>query len=202
MLCKLSGTLERFVTLYTDKDPSSAGLLLVKLQLSEVAEVFAAARTTVGFLVAVDELVTHQAGRHSKCHTAFCALVRPHATVDGFMLCQIRGFGETFGADGADIWTHAFVDFLVLCHTTGKGKCFSTVGTGERPLPQVLTLVTLQGQGLIEGLTTVGTWERLVVGVHVSLMLSQVRGPDEILAAGVTDVGLFTSVCADMLAVI
>ena len=188
MLCKLCGTLERFVTLHTDKDPPSTGLFLVKLQLSEMAEVFAATCATVGFLFAVDKLVTNQAGRHCKCHTALSTLERPHSTVNGFMFGQVRGFSEAFGTHGADIWTHSLVDFLVLGHTTGEGKCFSTVRTGERPFPQVLTLVTLQGQGFIEGLAAVCTWERLVIDVHVSLMLPEVRGADEILATSVTRV--------------
>lgn len=62
--------------------------------------------------------------------------------------------------------------------------------------------MALQGEGFVEGLATVRAWEGLVIGVHVSFMLPQVRGANEILATSVTDIGLFTSVCADMLAVI
>lgn len=66
----------------------------------------------------------------------------------------------------------------------------------------MLALVAFQGERLVEGLATVRTWERLVVGVHVPLMLPQVGGADEILAACFTDVGLLAGVCADVLAVI
>ncbi len=59
MLRKLCGTLERFVTLHTDKDPASTGLLLVKLQRFEVAEVFVADCAAVGFLFVVDVLVAN-----------------------------------------------------------------------------------------------------------------------------------------------
>jgi len=61
VLRKLCGTLKRLVTLYADKDPPSTGLLLVKLQLCNVAEVFAADRAAVGLLFIVYELVTNQA---------------------------------------------------------------------------------------------------------------------------------------------
>jgi len=118
------------------------------------------------------------------------------------MLGQVGGFCETLGAHGTDIWTYSSVDFLMLRQAAGQCECFPTVGAGEGPLSQVFTLMTLQGEGFIEGLTTVRAGERLVVGVHVPLMLPQVRGADEILAASVTDVGLLTSVCANMFAVV
>lgn len=86
MLCKLCGTLERFVTLYTDKDPAGTGLLLVELQLREVAEVLATARAAVRLLVVVNELVTNQTGGHGERHAALSALMRPHSTVNGFVL--------------------------------------------------------------------------------------------------------------------
>lgn len=62
--------------------------------------------------------------------------------------------------------------------------------------------MALQGQGFIKSLATVCAGEGLVVGVHVPLVLPQVRGANEILATSVADVGLLPSVCADMLAVI
>lgn len=202
MLCKLGGTQKRPVTLHTDKDPPSAGLLLVQRQLCHVAEVLAAARAAVGFLVVVDELVPNQTGGHGERHATLRTLMRPHAAVNGLMLCQVGRFREALGTDGADVWTHSHVDFLVFGHATGQGECFPTVRTGERSFSQVLPLVALQGKGLVEGLPTVCAWEGLVVGVHVSLMLSQVRGAYEILSTGVTDVGLLTRVCADVFAII
>lgn len=90
----------------------------------------------------------------------------------------------------------------MLRHATFQSEGLPTVRAGERSFSQVLTLVPLQGEGLIEGLATLHAREGLVIGVDVPLVLSQVRGSNEILATRVTDVGLFTSVCADMLAVI
>lgn len=59
MLCKLCGTLERLVTLHTDKDRPSTGLILVKLQCGWVAEALAAAFAAMSLLFAVDELMTN-----------------------------------------------------------------------------------------------------------------------------------------------
>lgn len=167
-----------------------------------MAEVLAAARAAVGFLFIVDVLVTNEAGNHGERHAALCALVWPLPAVNGLVLGQVGGLCETLGAHGADERTHPCVDLLVLRHATFQSEGLPAVGAAERPLSQVLTLVTLQGEGFIEGLATLRAREGLVVGVDVPLVLSQVRGSDEVLAARVTDVGLFTSVCADMLAVI
>lgn len=156
----------------------------------------------MGFLFIVDVLVTNKARGHGKRHAALFALMRPCSAVNGLVFSQVGRLGETLGAHGADVRTHSRVDLLVLRHTTGQGEGFPTVGAGERSLTQVLALMTLQGEGFIEGLATVCAREGLVIGMHVPLMLSQVRGADEILATSVTDVGLLTSVCADMLAVI
>lgn len=202
MLCKLCSTLEGFVTLHTHKDPSSAGLLLVKLQRGQVTEVLAAARAAVGFLFIVDVLVTNKAGSHGKRHAALGALVGSLSAVNGLVLGQVGGLREALGAHRADVRTHSPVDLLVLCHATGQSKGLPAVGTGERSFSQVLTLMSFQREGFIKGLATVRAWEGLVVGVHVPLMLSQVRGANEILSASVTDVGLLTGVCADMLPVI
>lgn len=202
MLCKLCGTLERLVTLHADKDPPSTGLLLVELQRGEVAEALAAARAAVALLLTVDVLMTNEAGSHGKSHAALFALVWPHSAVNGLVLRQVGGLCETLGAHRAGVRTHSCVDLLVLCHATGQGERHPTVGAGERSFSQVLPLMTLQGEGFVEGLATVRARERLVVGVHVPLVLAQVRGPNKVLAASIADVGLFPSVCADMLAVI
>lgn len=156
----------------------------------------------MGFLFIVDVLVTNEARGHGKRHAALFTLMRPCSAVNGLVLGQVGRLGETLGTHRADVGTHSCVDLLVLCHTTGQSEGFPTVGAGERSLSQVLPLMTLQGEGFIEGLATVRAREGLVIGMHVPLMLSQVRGADEILATSVTDVGLLTSVCADMLAVI
>ncbi len=126
----------------------------------------------------------------------------PHSAVNGHMLSQVGGLCEALGAHRADVWTHSHVDLLVLGHSTGQSEGLPTVRAGERSFSQVLPLVTLQREGFIEGLATVRAWEGLVIGVHVPLMLSQVRGANEIFATSITDVGLFTRVRADMLAVI
>ncbi|PWA14459.1 hypothetical protein CCH79_00011043 [Gambusia affinis] len=63
-----------------DKDPAGTGLLLVELQLREVAEVLATARAAVRLLVVVNELVTNQTGGHGERHAALSALMRPHST--------------------------------------------------------------------------------------------------------------------------
>lgn len=202
VLSELRGTLEGLVTLHADKDPSSTRLLLVELQCGRVTKVLAAARAVVGFLLTVDVLVTHEARCHGERHAALCALVGPRAAVNGLVLGQVGRLGEALGAHRADVRTNPRVDLLVLCHPTGQSEGFAAVGAGERPLSQVLPLVALQGEGLIEGLAAVRAWEGLVIGVHVPLMLPQVRGTNEILPTGVTCVGLFTCVCADMLAVI
>lgn len=202
MLFKFCGTLKRFVALYADKDPPSARLLLVELQLCDLAEVLAAAGAAVWLLVVVNELVAYQAGSHGKCHTALPTLVRPDSAVDGFVLCQVGGFRETLGAHGANKRTYSHVDFLVLHHAAGQSEGFPTVGTGEGSFPEMLPLVAFQGERFVEGLATVCAWERLVVGVHVPLVLSQIRGADKILSAGFTDVRFLARVCADVLAVI
>lgn len=139
---------------------------------------------------------------HRKRHAALFALVGPLSAVNGLVLAQVGGLCETFGAHGANERTHPCVDLLVLRHTTGQSKRLSAVGAAERPRSQVLTLVTLQGERFIEGLATMSAREGFVIDVHVPLVLPQVRGAYEILAASVTDVGLFTCVCSDMLAVI
>jgi len=202
MLCELCGALEGLVALHADKNPPGARLLLVKLQRGEVAKVLAASRASVGFLFAVDVLVTHEAGGHGERHAALGALVGPRSGVDGLVLSQVGRLGETLGAHRADVRPNAGVALLVLGHAAGQSEGFAAVGAGEGPLPQVLPLVALQGEGLVESLVAVRAREGLVVGVHVPLVLPQVGGANEILAAGVAHVGLFAGVCADVLAVV
>lgn len=202
VLCELCGAPERLVALHADKDPPSAGLLLVKLQRGEVAEGLAAARAAVAFLLAVDELMANETGRHGESHAALVALVRPHSAVNGLVLRQVGGLCETLAAHRAGVRTHSCVALPVLGHATGQGERHPAVGAGERSFAQVLPLVALQGEGFVEGLVAVCAWERLVVAVHVPLVLAQVRGANEVLAARIADVGLLPRVRADMLAVI
>lgn len=202
MLSQLCGALERLVALHADKDPPSARLLLVKLQHGQEAKALAAARAAVGFLFTVDVLVPHEAGGHGKRHAALGALMGPRSAVNGLVLGQVGRLREALGAHRADVRTNSGVALLVLCHATGQSEGFATVGAGERPLSKVLPLVALQGEGFVEGLATVRAGEGLVVGMHVPLVLPQVRGANEILPTSVTRVGLFTGVCADVLAVI
>lgn len=167
-----------------------------------MAKALAAACAGVAFLFTVDALMANEAGSHGESHAALFALVWPHSAVNGLVLGQVGGLCETLGAHRADVWTHSCVDLLVLYHATGQSECLPTVRAGERSFSQVLPLMALQGEGFIEGLVTMQAWEGLVIGMHVPLMLSQVRGANEILAASVTHIGLFPSVCADVLAVI
>lgn len=90
------------------------------------------------------------------------------------MFSEIGGLGESFGANGAGVGTHAAVDFHVLCHATSQGKCFPTLRANIGPLTQMRALVTEERQGFVESFTTLLAEERLVVGVHVTLVLPQV----------------------------
>lgn len=118
------------------------------------------------------------------------------------MFGQVGGLGKALGADGAHIRTHPCVDLAVLLQSAGQRECFAAVRTGERSLPEVLALVALQGEWFIEGLATVGAGEGLVVCMHVTLVLPQVRGADEVLATAVADIGLFPCVGSDVLAIV
>lgn len=202
VLCELRGTLESLVTLHTDKDPPGTRLLLVALQSSRAAEGHAAACAVVGPLSGMDTLVTDQAGHHGKCHPALRTLVGADAAVYGLVLQQVGGLGEGLGTDQAGVGSHPGVHLLVLCHAAGHGKGFPTNGTAEGPLAQMGSLMAEQGQRLVEGPAALRTWKGFVVGVHVALVLPQVRGAHKVLAAGLAHVWLLSGVRADVLAVI
>lgn len=202
VLSELRGTLKSLVTLYTYKDPPGTRLLLVALQSSCAAEGPAAACAVEGPLSSMDALVTDQARYHGERHPALGAFVGTDAAVHGLVLQQVGGLGEGFGADQAGVGSHPGVHHLVLCHAAGHGKGFPTNGTAEGPLAQMGSLMAEQGQRLVEGPAALRTWKGFVVGVHVALVLPQVRGAHKVLAAGLAHVWLLSGVRADVLAVI